>query len=168
MGIFSKLVSNFKNQTQAVFDPAGSLVRKATGNDARNARSFIDPSGALLKQPVDPRVTTQRTPYVSHLSPGAQAIKDSIAARRSARMTPGMAPQPMAPAMRPAPIAPPAPTMRISDPRMPPTVNDASGYGLANGYSDGGKVKRKVKKGYADGGRVSSKAFVRKPNGKPY
>lgn len=167
--------------------PGGAV--RAGFDQPLNGRSALDPSGQLLQRPPDPRAQTAVTPYVSHLSAGAQAIKDQMAARRNARMNSGTSPQlanngfagAITQAVRTAIPSPsqgmsPAPNLRLagqgqaqgvipraSDPNIIPRVSDTSGYGLGDGYADGGVVKRKGQKQAS-----SSKVFNRKPNGKPY
>lgn len=149
-GSFIKKISD----PRRAWAPASVATRSSSMSDAITGRSLLDPTGRVLVRPNDPVTPAARTPYVSKLSPGAQAIKDRMLARRN-----GTAP-PVTPrsggtgfAATAAPRA--APQVQMSNPRA---LMDASGYGLGEGYRDGGQVKK----------NSSSKVFARKPNGKPF
>lgn len=158
-GSFFKKISNPMN----AIDPAGSAIRAATGNTAVTGRSMLDPSGKILTRPGEVAPPVQRQGYVSRLSPGAQAIKDRMLARRQERMAP------------PTPTPPPRGGMGAVASRamnglvqqMPQAQMQNQMVGMADPrqmvYADGGQVKRSGKKA-----APSTKVFNRKPNGKPF
>lgn len=76
-------------------DPAGTLVRKASGTDPSNLRSWIDPSGKILMGDQARAPSSYNPPPRRPLSPGAQKLYDNILARRAERAA--QQPQPMQP-----------------------------------------------------------------------
>lgn len=179
-----------KNASSMGIDPAGSVVRAGTTGDMApvNARAMIDPSGKVLAPEATPTTQTPYTPRPLQLSPGAQALYDDMKARSAARAA-GQAYAPPAatppPAYRPTPGGGVQPIMQVgaSTPQMStplqapkpqpitPAMPAAPAVGVparAQSYkgisgvpmADGGKVK--------DDTHFESKAFERKPNGKPY
>lgn len=173
-----------KNAGSMGLDPAGSVVRAGTtGNMAPvNGRAMIDPSGKLLTPEPTPTTQTPYTPRPLQLSPGAQAMYNDMKARSAARAA-GQAYTPPAPAPSPGYMPTPGggvkPIMQVgaSTPQMStplqapaaPTPQPVMGVpARAQSYkglsgvpmADGGKVENDT--------HFKSKAFERKPNGKPY
>lgn len=175
-----------KNAGAMGLDPAGSVVRAGTtGNMApQNMRQIIDPSGKVLMPEQTPSNQSTYTPQPMRLSPGAQAMYDEMKGRMAARAA-GQAYTPPAaapsPGYTPTPGGGVKPIMQVGAPQMstplqappaaaptPQPVTPAAGVpARAQSYKglsgvpmrDGGKV---------GGTRSTSKAFTRKPNGKPF
>lgn len=164
-GSFLKKISNPIKHAKFALDPAGSAIRSASGNNTITGRSMLDPSGKLLVKEQPGAAPVQRQPYVSRLSPGAQALKDRMLARRQQPVAPppqqapvpqgrygGMIQRAMGNAMQQAPQPQPQQQMvGMADPRQ-------------RFYADGGHVKKSNKAA----ANSTSKVFDRKPNGKPF
>lgn len=172
MGFFNNLVKSFnplnpgraiKNASTFGLDPAGSLVRggkSPTGDmTPHNIKGVYDPGGLIGGQPQAAPNSYAPQPAM-HLSAGAQAMYDDMKARMAARQS-GVAysPTPTTPAAAALPHRTPlgqqAPqTQTPYDPGMGPQQ-----------LADGGMVDGERE---YDGDYFESKAFERKPNGKPY
>jgi len=166
-------VQGIKNQSAITLDPAGSAVRAGTGQQAAptNLRSMVDPTGKVLTPVQQAGPQSGYTPGAMRLSPGAQALYDDMKARMAARAagqtyTPPAAQTPQMSAPLNAPKPQPITTRPIETtaPAAAAVPARAQSYKGLSGVpmADGGKVK--------GGGqqRFDSKAFTRKPNGKPF
>lgn len=164
-------VQGIKNQSAITLDPLGSAVRAGTGQQPAptNLRSMVDPTGMVIAPQQQAGPTSTYTPGAMRLSPNAQAMYDQMKARTAARAagqvyTPPAAAQPIpqmsaplnAPKIQPITTRPieSAPAA-IAPPARAQSYKGLSGVPMA----DGGKVRGEV--------RFDSKAFTRKPNGKP-
>jgi hypothetical protein len=188
MGFFDKLLKAHdprkalrpkqlaKDMLAKSLDPLGSTIRQGRGRQAASTsiKDHYDPGGLVGKmtpQPAAPAPNSYQPRQRMQLSPGAQALYDSMMARSAQRATagyrvPGSVPQgaPQNPMMQQPQVAPSKPmpgiaTGRVmSSPKAPPQVGIAAPQQLA----DGGKVRRKLQ---VDA-HYESKSFNRKPNGK--
>lgn len=190
--VFKDPKQALKNATAMGLDPAGSFVRMGTTGNAApvNGRQMIDPSGKVLmpEQQAAPTGTYTRRPLT--LSPAAQQLYDQMKARTAARAAARTSGQPvmgigMGPSATPAaPTTPPITQPAASSPGFAPTPGGGVRQLLQTGVQQPNVAPpRPVMSGagrYADGGRVkgrskssedpcfNSKAFTRKPNGKPF